>query len=111
MWGASTTHSLPALFSGVPVPPLASNMPILTNTTTDPVITLANDNLVSGLYPNCRFLQPHLPINPRQQHGNHLRVWHHWQLCSIERKFFSGTVLTKFLFRETIFLQILVRQK
>ena len=48
--GASTVHRLATTVGQISIPPLASAMPILTNTTTNPVITLANDNLVSGLY-------------------------------------------------------------
>ncbi|MGB7979140.1 MAG: right-handed parallel beta-helix repeat-containing protein [Chlamydiales bacterium] len=48
--GASTPYSFPTSLGTISVPALASTMPVLTNTTASPAITLANNNTVSGLY-------------------------------------------------------------
>ncbi|MGD0665106.1 MAG: inverse autotransporter beta domain-containing protein [Rhabdochlamydiaceae bacterium] len=47
--GAASKYSLTTTLGTVSVPALAASMPILTNTTTAPVVTLANNNTVSGL--------------------------------------------------------------
>lgn len=48
--GASISYPFPTTLGTISTPILASTLPILTNNAIAPVITLANDNLVSGLY-------------------------------------------------------------
>ncbi len=48
--GASTIHPIVTTLGNVSIPALASTMPSITNTTVAPVITLANNNTVSGFY-------------------------------------------------------------
>ncbi len=47
--GAASKYSLTTTLGTVSVPALAAYQPVLTNTTTAPVVTLANNNVVSGL--------------------------------------------------------------
>ena len=48
--GASTTHPISTTLGEVSIPVFASTLPVITNTTTAPVVTLANNNTVSGFY-------------------------------------------------------------
>ncbi len=48
--GAGSIYSLPTTLGSVSIPAFASTMPVLTNTTPNPVITIANNNTVAGLY-------------------------------------------------------------
>ena len=51
LFGASTVHPMVTTLGKVTIPAFGSNLPILTNTTQSlPVVTLANNNVVSGFY-------------------------------------------------------------
>ncbi len=58
LFGASITHPLPTTVGTILIPPLASSLPTITNTGN--VVTLANDNTVSGFS---------IPLNAINQNG------------------------------------------
>jgi len=48
--GASIVHPMSTTLGSVSIPAFASSLPVMTNTVTAPVITLGNNNTVSGIY-------------------------------------------------------------